>query len=90
MSFRLKYHPDVVADDIPALDARLKARIRIAIESRFATAPNQYGEPLRKTLKGYWKLRVGNYRIFSSGERFFARALPPGPPRDTAAGFSCR
>jgi mRNA interferase RelE/StbE len=63
VSFRLKYHPDVVANDIPALDARLKARIRKAIESRLATAPHQYGEPLRKTLKGYWKLRVGNYRI---------------------------
>jgi mRNA interferase RelE/StbE len=21
------------------------------------------GEPLRKTLKGYWKLRVGDYRV---------------------------
>ena len=27
------------------------------------TAPHQYGEPLRKTLKGYWKLRVGDYRV---------------------------
>ncbi len=22
-----------------------------------------YGEPLRKTLKGYWKLRAGDYRV---------------------------
>ncbi len=28
------------------------------------TAPLvEYGFPLRKTLKGYWKLRVGNYRV---------------------------
>jgi mRNA interferase RelE/StbE len=26
-------------------------------------APHQYGETLRKTLKGYWKLRVGDYRV---------------------------
>jgi len=26
-------------------------------------APEKYGVPLRKTLKGYWKLRVGDYRI---------------------------
>jgi mRNA interferase RelE/StbE len=26
-------------------------------------APHEYGEPLRKTLKGYWKLRVGDYRV---------------------------
>ena len=63
MSFRLRYHPDVVTDDIPVLNARLKTRIRKAIESRLATAPHHYGEPLRKTLKGYWKLRVGDYRV---------------------------
>ncbi|MBI5212156.1 MAG: type II toxin-antitoxin system RelE/ParE family toxin [Nitrospirae bacterium] len=40
----------------------MKKRIKAAIESRLATAPHQYGEPLRKTLKGYWKLRVGDYR----------------------------
>jgi mRNA interferase RelE/StbE len=22
-----------------------------------------YGKPLQRTLKGYWKLRVGNYRV---------------------------
>lgn len=27
------------------------------------TAPDQYGAPLRRTLKGYWKLRVGDYRV---------------------------
>jgi hypothetical protein len=26
-------------------------------------APQEYGTPLRKTLKGYWKLRVGDYRV---------------------------
>ncbi len=62
MSFRLWYHPAVVADDIPLLNTRLKRRTRKAIESRLASAPHHYGEPLRKTLKGYWKLRVGNYR----------------------------
>ena len=63
MNFRLRYHPAVVAADIPSLNARLKKRIRKAIESRLASAPHHYGEPLRKTLKGYWKLRVGDYRI---------------------------
>jgi mRNA interferase RelE/StbE len=27
------------------------------------TAPHLYGEPLRKSLKGYWKLRVGDFRV---------------------------
>lgn len=49
--------------DIPLLDERLQARIKNAIESRLTTAPHLYGEPLRKTLRGYWKLRVGDYRV---------------------------
>jgi mRNA interferase RelE/StbE len=27
------------------------------------TAPQEYGLPLRKSLGGYWKLRVGDYRV---------------------------
>ncbi len=63
MPFELRYHPDVKAVDIPLLNEKLKIRIKNAIETRLATAPHQYGEPLRKTLKGYWKLRVGDYRV---------------------------
>jgi mRNA interferase RelE/StbE len=61
--FTLKYHPDVKSIDIPLLDAKSRARIKRAIEERLATAPHQYGEPLRKSLKGFWKLRVGDYRV---------------------------
>ncbi len=63
MPFELKYHSAVKEIDIVSLNARLKKRIRTAIETRLMTAPQQYGEPLRKTLKGYWKLRVGDYRV---------------------------
>ena len=63
MSFELKYHPDVRAIDIPLINSKLRKRIKKAVETRLATAPHQYGEPLRKTLKGYWKLRVGDYRV---------------------------
>lgn len=63
MPFELSYHPDVKSIDIPLLNARLHKRIRTAIEERLKTAPHQYGEPLRKTLKGYWKLRIGDYRV---------------------------
>ena len=63
MPFTLRYHPDVKAKDLPVINAKLKDRIRNAIERRLATEPHQYGEPLRKTLRGYWKLRVGDYRV---------------------------
>lgn len=63
MPFELRYHPDVRDIDIPQINEKLKKRIKTAIETRLVTAPHQYGEPLRKTLKGYWKLRVGDYRV---------------------------
>ena len=37
--------------------------IKRAIEERLATQPETYGKPLQRTLKGYWKLRVGDYRV---------------------------
>jgi len=61
--FEIRYHPAVMDADLPLLDAKTQKRIKSAIETRLMTAPHQYGEPLRKTLKGYWKLRVGDYRI---------------------------
>ena len=63
MPFELKYHPDVKGVDIPLLDARLRTRIKKAVEERLVAAPHLYGDPLRKTLRGYWKLRVGDYRV---------------------------
>jgi len=63
LSFELRYHPDVRDVDIPKLNKTLKKRIKKAIEERLSISPHQYGEPLRKTPKGYWKLRVGDYRV---------------------------
>ncbi len=63
MTFELRYHPDVRDVDISQLNETLKKRIRKAIEERLSISPHQYGEPLRKTLKGYWKLRIGDYRV---------------------------
>jgi mRNA interferase RelE/StbE len=61
--FELKYHPEVKSADLPLLDSRMKKRVKQAIETRLTTAPHQYGEHLRRTLRGYWKLRVGDYRV---------------------------
>ena len=63
MVYKLKYHPDVKSSDLPKIDAKYRGIIKRAIEDPLATQPETYGKPLRKTLKGYWKLRVGDYRI---------------------------
>ena len=63
MAYTISYHHLVKSEDIPKLDNTIKTRIRKAIKTRLMIAPEDYGEPLRRTLKGYWKLRVGDYRV---------------------------
>ena len=63
MAFTVKYHPDVKNVDLPMINVKMRERIRRAIESRLMMAPQEYGLPLRKSLRGYWKLRVGDYRV---------------------------
>jgi mRNA interferase RelE/StbE len=62
VAYSVLYHPDVKAKDIPAMNRDQARRAAHAIETRLTVDPARYGEPLRRTLKGYWKLRVGNYR----------------------------
>ena len=63
VEYILKYHPSVKNEDISKLDKSVAVRIRKAMETKLLAAPEKYGAPLRRTLKGYWKLRVGDYRI---------------------------
>lgn len=61
--YTIEYHSKVVRDDIPALSALLKTRARQAIENKLMSQPEYYGKPLRQSLRGYRKLRVGDYRV---------------------------
>ena len=61
--FEILYHYLVVRGDIPRLLKLWREKIRAAIENRLVTKPDLYGKPLRRSLKGYRKLRVGDYRI---------------------------
>ncbi len=63
MAYSVRYHPDVRSEDLPRINARMRERIKRAIETRLMAAPQEYGLPLRKNLGGYWKLRVGDYRV---------------------------
>lgn len=61
--FEVVYHGVVIRNDIVKLDAAWKKKIKAAIEEKLTTNPATYGKPLRRSLKGYRKLRVGDYRI---------------------------
>jgi mRNA interferase RelE/StbE len=63
MSYNFSYHPEVKKSDLPKIDAKAKAKIKKVIEERLTDHPELYGRPLQRTLKGYWKLRIGDYRV---------------------------
>ena len=62
MAFAVIFHP-AVKDDAAAIAKAVRERIRSAIATRLTTEPALYGKPLRGTLAGYWKLRVGDWRV---------------------------
>ena len=63
MRFEVLYHDKVVSEDIPKLDKASKERVKRDIESKLTARPEVFGRPLRKSLKGYRKLRSGDYRV---------------------------
>lgn len=63
MNFEIIYHALVLSEDIPKLNKTQKLRIRLAIEKKLQTDPLTFGKPLRKSLRGYRSLRVGEYRV---------------------------
>lgn len=62
MLFEPKYHPEVKWD-IAGFPQNIRDRIREAIEDRLILDPVRFGEPLRRSLSGFRKLRIGDYRV---------------------------
>jgi mRNA interferase RelE/StbE len=63
LNFDIHYHIKVVKEDIVNLPLVWRNRIKSTIEEKLTVAPDFYGKPLRRSLKGYRKLRIGDYRI---------------------------
>lgn len=55
--------------DIRELDGSVRKIIKKAIEDKLGSDPLKYGLPLRRTLKKFFKLRVGDYRIIYQIEK---------------------
>ena len=62
MPYIVKYHKNL-KEDLNKLDKFSRSRIRKAIESRLLIDPIKYGQLLKGTLKGFRKLRIGDYRV---------------------------
>lgn len=61
--YTIRYESSVTKKDIPALPEPFKSLIKRAIEERLTVNPIGFGKPLRYSLKGHRRLRVGDYRV---------------------------
>jgi mRNA interferase RelE/StbE len=61
-SYKVRVHPGV-KKDISRLAPPVWKRIKKQINHRLTAKPEYFGSPLRGTLKGLWKFRVGDYRV---------------------------
>ena len=62
MTFEIAY-AEAAKQDRPKLPKTAQEQIQRDIERKLTTMPEIFGKPLRKSLKGYRRLRVGDYRI---------------------------
>lgn len=63
MTWKVVFHPLVLSEDFRRIDSSDRIRIFKAIRGKLSAEPERYGEPLRRGLFGYWKLRVGAIRV---------------------------
>lgn len=64
MAWRIEFHPDA-AKELGRLDRTAAARIVRTLETRIATQddPRTLGAALRGEHSGYWRWRIGDYRV---------------------------
>ena len=58
-----------VKKDLKTIPEKIKYLIKRTIEEKLMVDPIRFGVPLRRSLKGFMKRRVGDYRIIYSIEK---------------------
>lgn len=61
--YKIVLHEQVLSKDFKELDKPEIEKIFRAIKEKLETDPLTFGKPLRKGLKGYYRLRVDFYRV---------------------------
>ena len=63
MIYNILYQDEVIKKHIPRLSIAVKSIVKSNIESKLVSDPISFGKPLRYSLKGHRRLRVGDFRI---------------------------
>ena len=63
MAYLIEFAQSVIDEDLPSIPMPYKEQIKKAIRERLTVEPIKLGKPLRYSLFGYRRLRVGDWRI---------------------------
>lgn len=63
ITYKIGYFEDVDTEDLFSLPKTVKLRVKKAIEKRLTVIPDKVGEALSHKWAGYFRLRVGDYRV---------------------------
>lgn len=63
LNWKVKIHRLVLSEDFKGINPPDQKTILKAIHKKLSLSPQEYGRPLWGALKGYWRLRVGDYRV---------------------------
>jgi len=53
----------IFEEDFRSIDRPQQQRLIRTIRKKLTTHPDEYGKPLTANLKGFWKLKVGEFRV---------------------------
>ncbi|MCK4336822.1 MAG: type II toxin-antitoxin system RelE/ParE family toxin [Candidatus Aminicenantes bacterium] len=73
--WKIKVHHLVVHEDFKKINKKDQSIILKTIYKKLGTSPQEYGSPLRHELKGYWKLKISDYRAVYKIEKEKIRVL---------------
>ncbi|MHC4873845.1 MAG: type II toxin-antitoxin system RelE family toxin [Planctomycetota bacterium] len=85
--YQIKIHPLVIKEDFKKITKKDQSVILKTIYKKLGKSPEDYGAPLRHGLKGYWKLKISDYRVVYKIEKkqIEVMVLKVGMSRDEEA-----
>ncbi len=83
--WQILIHPLVFKEDFKNIDRSHQKRIIKAIRKKLTANPKAYGKALVGPLKGYWRLRVDDYRVVYSilEKQIIVKVIKIGIRRDS-------
>lgn len=71
----VQIHRLVLEKDLKKMDVSDQKLILLAVEKKLTIDPERFGKPLTGELKGYYRLRVADFRVIYSIEKNILRVF---------------